>query len=105
MMLQKTQHVSTYNKERHNGLIVKFLTNNMHTVSVIVFDSGNILVCACKDSAGFKEAYQAVIDIVRDCWDVVWRKDVLKTEVAKRGQKRKLGQKDNFDYGQYIILS
>lgn len=101
-VLQRTQHMSSYNKERHNGLIVKILTENMHTVSVIVFDSGNILVCACKDDTSFTEAYSFIIGILQDVWLEVWQKDVLSKQVCN---KRKRKHKDNFDYGQYIILS
>jgi hypothetical protein len=103
IVLQTTQHMSSYNKERHNGLIIKILTESMHTVSVIVFDSGNILVCACKDAFSFKEAYEFIIGVLQSAWHDVWQKDVLTLEVE--GKKRKRKQKDNFDYGQYIILS
>lgn len=102
LMLQRTQHLSSYNKERHNGLIIKLMSHNMHTVSVIVFDSGNILICACKDGDSFKEAYEFIIDTLKDVWQDVWQNDNLKTEVL---QKAKRKRKDNFDYGQYIILS
>lgn len=103
IVLRTTQHMSSYNKERHNGLIIKILTESMHTVSVIVFDSGNILICACRDATSFKEAYGFIISVLQSVWHDVWQKDVLNLEVE--GKKRKRKQKDNFDYGQYIILS
>lgn len=102
LVLQQATHASSYNKERHNGLIIKFLSETMHTVSIIVFDSGNILICACKDGSSFKEAFGFIIGILQDVWNDVWQKDLLGIEV---GKKRKRRAKDHFDYGQYVILS
>lgn len=98
LLLEKTEHLSMYNSDRHAGVMVKMLMDNMKTVTIIVFDTGNILICAFCSSEEYLLAWQFITSFISKHWRQIWsdRKLPHKHVSAKK--------KSGFDYGKYIIL-
>jgi pentatricopeptide repeat protein len=92
-----------YNNERHAGVIIKLLLDNMRTISIIVFDSGNILICALCESSEFKTAFRFINEFIIRHWDDVWNSIKIdkryEHKSLDKGRKRK-----RFDYGSYLLM-
>ena len=104
MLLRRhTTVVSSYNNERHSGVIIKYLTSNMNNVSILVFESGNILVCGVKDKVDFVESFDFIIDFVQNHQNEIYIADtnsILKNRLVRKRQKTER----KFDYGQYLLF-
>ncbi len=98
LLLNETEHMTLYNNERHAGVIIKVLLDNMRSVSIIVFDSGNVLVCAFCDDKEYLIAFEFVVDFLRKHWDHIW------IPVKVSTSKKPLRTNSGFDYGKYLIL-
>jgi TATA-box binding protein (TBP) (component of TFIID and TFIIIB) len=103
LLISKTEHLSMYNNDRHAGVIIKLLLDNMRTISIIVFDSGNILICALCESKEFTIAFRFINDFIINHWDVVWNSIKIEKQYENmsldKGKKRK-----RFDYGSYLLM-
>jgi len=103
LLITKTEHLSMYNNERHAGVIIKLLLDNMRTISIIVFDSGNILICALCESTEFKIAFKFINEFIINHWDVIWNSIKIEKRYEHKsldkGRKRK-----RFDYGSYLLM-
>lgn len=102
-LLSNTEHMCMYNSERHAGVLIKILLNNMRYVSVIVFDTGNILVSAFCDEEEFTLAWNFVIDFLSKYWNDIWIDTKIQVDM-KVGRGKKMKQGKGFDYGKYIVL-
>lgn len=99
--LQETEHECMYNNERHAGVIVKYLTESMKKVSIIVFESGNVLICAFCTSTQFVESWNFITDFIKRHWNDL----IVKERMSERnGTKRVKRSVYGFDYGKYIQL-
>lgn len=97
--IKETQHLCMYNNERHAGVIIKLLTETCSQVTVIVFDTGNILVCAFHNVDEFVLAWDFITSFLASHWHSVFTlENLTKTRTAKRVNR------NTFDYGQYIVL-
>jgi TATA-box binding protein (TBP) (component of TFIID and TFIIIB) len=97
----------SYNNERHSGVIVKFLTEDAVCVSILIFDSGNILLCGVKSCNDFIETCRFIMRIVEQYKDNIFfdARSTLTMDVKKkrRGRRQQKGH-GQFDYGKYILL-
>jgi TATA-box binding protein (TBP) (component of TFIID and TFIIIB) len=98
LLLNKTEHASFYNNERHAGVMIKILMENMKSVSIIVFDSGNVLICAFCDDEEYLIAFNFIIGFLTKHWTLVW----TPSKVVKH--KKSTKTLSGFDYGKYLIL-
>jgi TATA-box binding protein (TBP) (component of TFIID and TFIIIB) len=103
LLLANTEHMCMYNSERHAGVLIKILLNNMRYVSIIVFDTGNILVSAFCDEEEFTLAWKFVIDFLSKNWNEIWIGTKVQI-VSKVGRGKKMKRGEGFDYGKYIVL-
>lgn len=95
IVIKETEHFCMYNNERHAGVIIKLLTDSMTSVSVIVFESGNVLLCAFRNSDEFKVAWEFITSFVQKHW----RQLQNTSRIAKPSKTCK-----GFDYGRYLVL-
>lgn len=103
LLLSNTEHMCMYNSERHAGVLIKILLNNMRYVSIIVFDTGNILVSAFCDEQEFTLAWNFVIDFLSKYWNEIWIDTKINVD-TKVGRGKKMKRGEGFDYGKYIVL-
>jgi TATA-box binding protein (TBP) (component of TFIID and TFIIIB) len=95
------KYLTQYDSNRHSGVIVKFLTSATMYVSILFFESGNILLCGIKSVNDLIESLKFAVDLI------IENKGNLfvdtKCLLSKTLSKKVKGNK-HFDYGQYIIL-
>lgn len=102
LLLKETEHATFYNTARHAGVIHKMLMENMKTISVIVFDSGNVLVCGFCTGDELTTAYTFITSFVEKHWTSIWTSGQQKRkDVSNKPVSRKRG---HFDYGSYLVL-
>jgi TATA-box binding protein (TBP) (component of TFIID and TFIIIB) len=101
ILLRESQHMCMYNNERHAGVIIKFLTESMRTLSIILFESGNVLICAFCDKAEYLEGWQYVTHFLNSHWEAIWSPVKLGSHSTKT---KVLSSSGGFDYGKYIVL-
>jgi TATA-box binding protein (TBP) (component of TFIID and TFIIIB) len=102
ILQNRTLHHTTYNNDRHSGVIVKFLTNNMIYVTILIFDSGNILLCGIKSISDFREAFHFLVEFIEQYIQEIYI-DTASILHSKGKTKQQKGNQ-HFDYGKYIIL-
>lgn len=102
ILQKKTLHHTTYNNDRHSGVNVKFLTSNMVYVTILIFDSGNILLCGIKSITDFKEAFDFLMEFIEQYIKEIYI-DTASILQSKGKTKQQKGNQ-HFDYGKYIIL-
>lgn len=95
LVIKETEHFCMYNNDRHAGVIIKLLTDSMTSVSVIIFESGNVLLCAFRNSHEFNVAWEFVMNFVEKHWQQLQST----SHIAKSSKKCK-----GFDYGRYLVL-
>lgn len=98
LLLNESEHLCMYNSERHAGVMIKILTDNMKTVTTIVFDTGNVLICAFCNCEDYVAAWTFVTTFIMCHWREVWSPHRLLN--ASKGKKKAGG----FDYGKYLVL-
>lgn len=83
----------SYNNERHAGVIVR-----SPTFSLLIFDTGNVIICSIKEPSDLTEAKSFVQDKVFPLTD-----DCITKRDCSVCKKNKKDNKD-FDYAKYLIL-
>lgn len=102
---QNTHNTCTvsYNNDRHSGVIIKYMTTNMVLVTILVFDSGNILCSGIKDVVDMTESLHYVLNFLeQNKADIYFEASNILKQASSR-VKRAKGNK-HFDYGKYIVL-
>jgi TATA-box binding protein (TBP) (component of TFIID and TFIIIB) len=91
----------SYNNDRHSGVIIKYMTTNMVLVTILVFDSGNILCSGIKDVTDMTESLYFVLNFMEQHKADIYfeASNILPTSRVKRAKGNK-----HFDYGKYIVL-
>lgn len=102
VLQNKTPHYTTYNNDRHSGVIIKFLTSNMIYVTILVFESGNVLLCGIKSISDFNEAFYFLAEFIEQYIQEIYI-DTTSILHSKDKTKKRRGNQ-HFDYGKYIIL-
>lgn len=102
--LKESQHLCMYNNERHAGVIIKYLTESMRNLSIIVFESGNVLICAFCDCDEYLEAWRYITRFLDSHWDEIWQENGGPSEPRAKANARKGKTCGGFDYGKYIVL-
>lgn len=98
IVIKETEHFCMYNSDHHAGVIIKLLTDSMTSVSVIIFASGNVLICAFRNSHEFTVAWEFIINFVHKHWQQLQSNShVAKTKGTSKSRKE-------FDYGRYLVL-
>jgi hypothetical protein len=95
------KYLTQYDSNRHSGVIVKFLTSATMYVSILFFESGNILLCGVKSVNDLIESIKFAVDLIFENKDNLFVD--AKCLSSKTLSKKVKGNK-HFDYGQYIIL-
>ena len=105
-LLTETQHLCRYNRENHAGLIIRMDldtpgANVLRHISVIIFESGNVLISAFTHSSELIRAYEFVTGFLKKHF-----KSISSTIDAKDPNpvKRRRRTAEGFDYGKYIML-
>jgi TATA-box binding protein (TBP) (component of TFIID and TFIIIB) len=102
IVIKETEHFCMYNNDRHAGVIVKLLMDSMKSVSVIIFESGNVLLCAFRNSHEFTVAWEFIINLVHKHWQQLQSNShVAKTKGTSKGTSK---SRKEFDYGKYLVL-
>lgn len=101
-ILQDNAICSTYNSDRHSGVNIKYCTSSMSNISVLVFESGNVLLCGLKCIDDVMDAFTFLTNIFEKHCSKIYidTKNIL--PMRTRSKKQKGNQ--HFDYGQYIVL-
>jgi TATA-box binding protein (TBP) (component of TFIID and TFIIIB) len=95
LVIKETEHFCMYNNDHHAGVIIKLLMDSMTSVSVIIFASGHVLLCAFRNSQEFTVAWEFIINLVQKHWQQL----LNNSHVAKNSKRCK-----GFDYGKYLVL-
>lgn len=90
---ETTTYSVSYNNERHAGVIVR-----SPTFSILIFDTGNVIICSIKESSDLIEAKQFLQDKVFPLTEYC-----MTTLHCSMFKKIKRESKD-FDYAKYLIL-
>ncbi len=90
---QTTDYSVTYNNERHAGVIVR-----SPTFSLLIFDTGNVIICSIKDPIELTEAKEFIQTKIFSLTDDCMNK--RNCSVYKKHEK----DKNNFDYAKYLVL-
>lgn len=90
---QTTNYSVTYNNERHAGVIVR-----APTFTLLIFDTGNVIICSIKDPIELTEAKEFIQNKIFCLTDECMNKRYC--SVYKKHEK----EKNNFDYAKYLIL-
>lgn len=102
LLQEETQYVASYNNDRHSGVNVKYLTNDMVYITILIFDSGNIILCGLKSIEHFVETCEFILNFVEQNSPKIYIETPSILTTRRTGKQSK-GNK-HFDYGQYIIL-
>jgi pentatricopeptide repeat protein len=79
------------------------MMESMKKVSIILFESGNVLICAFCNGNDFTEAFKFITSFTEKHWSLIWtpNKKEKKTATKEKSVSRKRG---HFDYGSYLVL-
>lgn len=101
-MLQEESVQTNYNNDRHSGVNVKYLTSNMTYVTILIFESGNVLMCGVKSIVDYTEAFNFLTMFIEQKSDKLYiaTNDILGKKA--KGKQQKGNQ--HFDYGKYLLL-
>lgn len=97
--LKDTPHVSRYNPENHAGLLVRIAADDGHCMTVVFFESGNVLINAFSCGEELLKAHDFALDLVSEHLDTI----VSAGPVTNKKRRTKLDT-GGFDYGKYLIL-
>jgi len=114
-LLATTQHLCRYNPEKHAGIIVQMMMADAHKVSVIVFDTGSILISAFVTGQQLAEAHAFIVGFIRDHAAAFERNagysdgEGDEPKAKKRCCRRRNGTAAaaaaaDFDYGKFLVL-
>jgi TATA-box binding protein (TBP) (component of TFIID and TFIIIB) len=112
-LLATTQHLCRYNPEKHAGIIVQMMMADAHKVSVIVFDTGSILISAFVTGQQLAEAHAFIVGFIRDHAAAFERNagysdgEGDEPKAKKRCCRCRNGTAataTDFDYGKFLVL-
>ena len=89
---QNTNFAVSYNNERHAGIIIR-----SPTFALLIFDTGNVIICSIKDASQLLEAREFIEDKIYLLSD---RFCITKEPTSKRRRKENV----DFDYAKYLVL-
>jgi TATA-box binding protein (TBP) (component of TFIID and TFIIIB) len=106
-LLTETQHLCRYNRENHAGLIIRMDLDTpgattLRHISVIIFESGNVIISAFTHSSELIRAYEFVVGFLKKHAASVAEADA--PEATAPSVKRRRRTVEGFDYGKYIML-
>jgi TATA-box binding protein (TBP) (component of TFIID and TFIIIB) len=106
-LLTETQHLCRYNRENHAGLIIRMDLDTpgattLRHISVIIFESGNVIISAFTHSSELIRAYEFVVGFLKKHAASVAEVDAH--EATAPIAKRRRRTVEGFDYGKYIML-
>ena len=95
------QYSTQYDNNRHSGVIVKFLTTTMVYVTILFFDTGNIILCGAKTVDDLRDTLKFAINLIEGNRDnlLIDTKCITKNTLMRQEKGNR-----HFDYGEYIIL-
>ena len=89
---KNSRYAVSYNNERHAGIIIR-----SPTFSLLIFDTGNVIICSIKEISQLIEAKQ----FIQEKLLILTEQFVIdKEHMAKRQKKEHTG----FNYAQYLVL-
>lgn len=102
-LIRDTQHLTLFNNDHHAGVIVKWVPPNQPTrkVSIILFDTGNILISAFLSGPELVEAYRFITSFLRERQQEVC---VSSTQDGSSRPTKRPKMTPEFDYRKYIVL-
>jgi TATA-box binding protein (TBP) (component of TFIID and TFIIIB) len=90
---QKTEYAVSYNNERHAGIIIR-----SPSFSLLIFDTGNVIICSIKEPSQLLEAKQFIQD------KLFTLTDFYKMNKEQVCHKRRKKDDIDFDYSKYLVL-
>lgn len=88
-----TEYAVSYNNERHAGIIIR-----SPTFSLLIFDTGNVIICSIKEVSQLMEARE----FIKNKLFVLPEK--LKIDKEYISRKRQKMNDAEFDYSKYLVL-
>lgn len=82
ILLEKTTHLCVYNNDSHAGLRIKIVNENCEATSIIVFESGNVLLNAFKTGKDLLDAFTFINNFI--CQHSA---EILKSSVTSKSKK------------------
>lgn len=96
ILLDTTSHLCIFNNDQHAGLRIKVLNEVCHKTSIIVFESGNVLINAFVTATELYESFSLIANYVQTYSHVILNDAPDTLQMAKC--------KKDFDYERYIVL-
>jgi TATA-box binding protein (TBP) (component of TFIID and TFIIIB) len=93
LIVEKSDYYSVFNNERYSGVVIK-----APEFTVLVFDSGNIILTAITTIEQIKSAYMYMHNFMKTN---IYNIRIDKMQMKRYDTKR---VKENFDYGKYLVL-
>lgn len=90
---KNTEYAVSYNNERHAGIIIR-----SPTFSLLIFDTGNVIICSIKEVSQLMEAKE----FIKEKLFVLPEK--LKIDKENISRKRQKMSDTEFDYSKYLVL-
>lgn len=88
-----TKYAVSYNNERHAGIIIR-----SPTFSLLIFDTGNVIVCSIKETSQLVEAKVFVQNIL---FSLPGKFGMNKESICRKRHKK---DDNDFDYSRYLVL-
>jgi TATA-box binding protein (TBP) (component of TFIID and TFIIIB) len=95
ILLDSTPHLCIFNNDQHAGLRIKVLNEHCHKTSIIVFESGNVLINAFVTATELFESFSLIANYIQTHSKAILN-DAPDTHMVKC--------KKDFDYKKYIVL-
>jgi TATA-box binding protein (TBP) (component of TFIID and TFIIIB) len=93
LIVEKSDYYSVFNNERYSGVVIK-----APEFTVLVFDSGNIILTAITTIEQIRSAYMYMHNFMKTN---IYNIRIDKMQMKRYDTKR---VKENFDYGKYLVL-
>jgi TATA-box binding protein (TBP) (component of TFIID and TFIIIB) len=90
---KNTKYAISYNNERHAGIIIR-----SPTFSLLIFDTGNVIICSIKETSQLVEAREFILHKLY----VLPEKFIIDKECISRKRHKK--DDPEFDYSKYLVL-
>jgi TATA-box binding protein (TBP) (component of TFIID and TFIIIB) len=97
VLLDTTKHFCIFNNDSHAGLRIKITNEECETTSIIVFESGNVLLNAFKTGSDLMNAFRFISDFINQNINIIIKQSTPEAPSSCTPSK-------DFDYTKYIIL-
>lgn len=88
-----TEYAASYNNERHAGIIIR-----TPTFSLLIFDTGNVIICSIKEISQLMEAREFMHHKLFNL------PEEFKIDKECISRKRRKEDGNDFDYSRYLVL-